>query len=56
MKIFCLVENKYISERQLRKTRRSMKPCIANLAADPKKWDETIMKIGKFRVEFKDVG
>jgi hypothetical protein len=55
VKIFCEVENRYITERKLRKTRRAMKPPIINLAKDPKKWSEKSMRIGKFRVEFDHV-
>lgn len=55
MKIFCEIEKKYISEGKLRSTRRKMQPPIINLAADPKRWSEKSMRIGKFRVEFGDV-
>jgi hypothetical protein len=58
MKIFCLVQNKYISYKRLVLTRRAMKvnPRILNIPTDPKKWSPKLMELGKFRVEFEDVG
>lgn len=55
MKIFCLIKKKYISEQQLRKTRRRMRPLIINMSADPLLWSEKLMERGKFRVEFDNV-
>jgi hypothetical protein len=58
MRIFCLIENKYISYKRLVLTRRAMKvsPRILNIPTDPKKWSSKLMELGKFRVELEDVG